>query len=165
MSDTRAALPQPAAIRGAFYEELSPARRAGLLSWMAFTATFGAVRGITYSIRDGRGPMRNVTVRGIHVHHYMLGIGIVSTVGAMAVAGWGVKRHHSALAIAYGAGLALIVDEFAPLLDLEDVYWARQGRVSVDVAVGLIASAGSFLAGLPLWRRLREDQRLAQQRG
>jgi hypothetical protein len=45
-------------------------------------------------------------------------------------------------------------DEFALLLDLKDVYWARQGRISVDLAVGAIALAGSYFAALPLLRKL-----------
>ena len=47
-----------------------------------------------------------------------------------------------------GAGLALITDEFALLLDLRDVYWARQGRISIDIGVGGIAAAGSYFAAL-----------------
>jgi hypothetical protein len=64
------------------------------------------------------------------------------------------------VATAYGAGLALIVDEFALLLDLRDVYWTKQGRVSVDLAIGLIATTGSVLVGLPVLRRLRRNRYL-----
>ena len=52
-------------------------------------------------------------------------------------------------------GLALIADEFALLLDLRDVYWARQGRISIDVGVGGIALTGCYFAALPVLRRLR----------
>jgi hypothetical protein len=66
------------------------------------------------------------------------------------------------VAMSYGSGLALIVDEFALLLDLRDVYWARQGRLSVDVGIGGIAATGSYFALLPvaraMRRRRREDQ-------
>ena len=51
------------------------------------------------------------------------------------------------MALSYGAGLALIVDEFALLLDLKDVYWAKEGRISVDLGIGL------KLAGRHLFRR------------
>ena len=61
------------------------------------------------------------------------------------------------VATAYGAGLALIVDEFALLLDLSDVYWAKQGRQSVDLAVGLISTTGTVLVGMPVIRRLRRE--------
>lgn len=62
------------------------------------------------------------------------------------------------MAVCYGAGLALIVDEFALLLDLRDVYWARQGRISIDLGVGGIAVAGSCFAALPMLRRLRRER-------
>ena len=55
------------------------------------------------------------------------------------------------MAITYGSGGALIVDELALLLDLEDVYWAKEGRTSVDAAVAVIAAGATFFAGLPFW--------------
>jgi hypothetical protein len=154
-------LPQrlPRAVRHAYYSELDPSQRAALLSWLAFSGTFAGVRGITYSIRAGKGPFGNLSVGGEHLHHYMWGIGILTGVGAVAVRGEEHHRRHPALAISYGAGLALIVDEFALLLDLQDVYWAKQGRVSVDVGVGAIALAGSYFAALPILRAVRRDRR------
>jgi hypothetical protein len=142
-------------VRSVFHEELDPGQRSALLSWLAFTATFGTVRGITYSIRHGEGPFRNLSVGGEHLHHYMWGIGLVSGVGGVAVHGDDRQRRHPITALAYGAGLALIVDEFALLLDLKDVYWAKQGRVSVDLAIGASSLAGTYFAALPLFRALR----------
>jgi hypothetical protein len=141
-------------VRDAFRSELDAGQQSALISWLAFTTTFGAVRGITYSIKDGKGPFRNLSVGGEHLHHYMWGLGLLTGVGGVAVGGDERARRHPATAIAYGAGLALIVDEFALLLDLKDVYWAKQGRISVDMAVGGIALAGSYFAGLPLVRRV-----------
>jgi hypothetical protein len=138
-------------------EDLDQCERSTLASWLAFTTTFGAVRGITYSIRAGRGPFRNLSVGGEHLHHYMWGIGLLAGVGAVAVRGSEKQRRHPAVAISYGTGLALIVDEFALLLDLKDVYWAKQGRVSVDLGVGGIAAVGSCFAALPVVRALRHD--------
>jgi hypothetical protein len=89
----------------------------------------------------------------------MWGIGLLAGVGAVAVRGDEEHRRHPAVAISYGSGLALIADEFALLLDLKDVYWAKQGRVSVDLAVGGIAATGSYFAALPILRRLRRDRR------
>ena len=144
--------PQVRSARTAFRQELDADQRAALLSWLAFTGTFGAVRGITYAIRSGRGPFGNLSVGGEHLHHYMWGIALLAGVGAVAVRGDDQRRRHPAVAISYGSGLALIVDEFALLLDLKDVYWAKQGRVSVDLGVGGIAVAGSYFAALPLLR-------------
>jgi len=147
--------PSPSAVRRAYHEELSLGQRSALLSWLTFTAAFAGLRALTYSIRAGKGPFGNISVGGEHLHHYMWGIALLSGVGAVAVRGEERHRRHPAVAISYGAGLALIVDEFALLLDLKDVYWARQGRISIDVGVGGIAMAGSYFAALPVLRRLR----------
>jgi hypothetical protein len=151
--------PSPDAVRRAYYEELGPGERSALLSWLAFTGTFAGLRALTYSIRVGKGPFRNISVGGEHLHHYMWGIGLLSGVGAVAVRGEERHRRHPGVAVSYGAGLALIVDEFALLLDLRDVYWARQGRISIDIGVGGISVAGSYFAALPVLRRLQRDRR------
>ena len=142
-------------VRRTFHEDLDAGQRAALLSWLAFTVTFGMVRAITYSIKEGKGPFGNLSVGGEHLHHYMWGIGLVSGVGGVAVHGEDERRKHPLVAISYGTGLALIVDEFALLLDLKDVYWAKQGRISVDLGVGGSSLAGTYFAALPLLRALR----------
>jgi hypothetical protein len=152
-------VPVPSEVSQAFHEELHPGQQTALISWLAFTATFSTVRIITVSIKDGRGPFHDLTPGGLHLHHYLWGILMVSTVGGVALRGEDRFRRHPAAGILYGVGLALIVDEFALLLDLKDVYWQRQGRVSVDVAVGLISASGSLLAGAPVLRRLRRNRR------
>jgi hypothetical protein len=150
--------PSLSAVRRAFHEELGPGQRSALLSWLAFTATFAGLRGLTYSIRAGKGPGRNISVGGEHLHHYMWGIGLLSGVGAVAVRGEERHRRHPAVAVSYGSGLALIVDEFALLLDLRDVYWAKQGRISIDIGVGGIALTGCYFAALPVLRRLQRER-------
>jgi hypothetical protein len=150
--------PRAAEVKQAFHEELHPGQQSALISWLAFTGTFGLVRAITYSIRGGKGPLHNLSAGGVHLHHYLWGILTVSSVGGVALRGDDRMRRHPLVATAYGAGLALIVDEFALLLDLKDVYWAKQGRVSVDVAIGIIAGTGTALAGLPIIRRLRANR-------
>jgi hypothetical protein len=141
-------------IRDAFGSELDAGQQSVLISWLAFTATFGGVRGVTHAIRAGNGPFKNLSVGGEHLHHYMWGIGLLASVGAVAVKGDEKLRRHPATALAYGTGLALIVDEFALLLDLKDVYWAREGRVSVDLGVGGSSLVGSYFAGLPVIREV-----------
>jgi len=151
-----------AAARAAFREDMSPGQRSALLSWLAFTGTFTATRGITYSIRAGRGPFRNLSAGGEHLHHYLWGIGLLCGVGAVAVRGEDRHRRHPAVAVSYGSGLALIVDEFALLLDLKDVYWAEQGRISVDLGIGGMALAGSYFAAQPVLRSVRRRRRRTQ---
>ena len=130
--------PSPGAVRRAFHEELGPGEQSALLSWLAFTVTFAGLRALTYSIRAGKGPFRNISVGGEHLHHYLWGIGLLSGVGAIAVRGEERHRRHPAVAISYGSGLALIVDEFALLLELKDVYWA--GRAGSRSTSGSAAS-------------------------
>ena len=149
------------ATRTAFREEMDDSQRSALLSWLAFTATFVTVRGITYSIRAGRGPFRNLSLGSEHLHHYLWGIGLITGVGAVAVRGSDRQRRHPAVAISYGSGLALVVDEFALLLDLKDVYWAQQGRISVDLGVGGSALAGTYFAALPLLRAVKRRRQAA----
>jgi hypothetical protein len=141
-------------VADAYRSELDAGQQSALISWLAFTGTFGTVRGITHAIRDGKGPFRNLSLGGQHLHHYMWGIGMLAGVGAVAVRGTEGLRRHPVTALAYGSGLALIVDEFALLLDLKDVYWAREGRVSVDVAIGASSLAGSYFAAQPLIRKV-----------
>lgn len=161
-----AAVPTPQDVQTAYREELEPRERSVLWSWLGFTATFAAVRTLTYSIRRGSGPFHNLSVGGAHLHHYLWGIGMVSAVGALAAYGHERHRRHPVTGVTYGAGLALIVDEFALLLDLKDVYWAKQGRLSVDLGIGLVALGGTALSISPILARLTRDhgRRLRQGR-
>ena len=143
-----------AELRDAFFSELDAGQQSALISWLAFTGTFATVRGITHAIRAGKGPFRNLSVGGEHLHHYMWGIGLLAGVGGVAVRGDERLRRHPVTAVAYGSGLALIMDEFALLLDLKDVYWAKEGRISVDLAVTGSALAGSSFAALPVLRKV-----------
>ena len=142
-----------------FRRDLQPGERAALLSWASFGTTFAVVRGLTHSIRAGHGPFRNLSPGGTHLHHYLWGITMLAGVGGIAVHGEDRKRRHPTVPLAYGAGLALMIDEFALLLDLRDVYWAKEGRVSVDLAVGAIAATGTVLAAQPLIRGIRNRRR------
>ncbi len=154
----QAPLPKPAEVRTAYQQSLDGGQRAALLSWLSFTTTFAFVRAVTYSIRAGRGPFRNLALGGEHLHHYLWGIGLLTGVGAVVVSGEDRVRRHPLVALAYGGGLALIVDEFALLLDLKDVYWAQQGRISVDLGVGVSSLTGSLLAARPVLRWLRHNR-------
>ena len=145
--------------RAAFHEELEVERQSAVISWLSFTAAFAGVRALTYSIRAGRGPFHDVTPKGVHLHHYLWGILLVSSAGGVAVRGDERLRRHPLVATGYGLGMALIVDEFALLLDLKDVYWAKQGRWSVDLGVGIIAITGAVLEGAPVLRRLVKEAR------
>jgi hypothetical protein len=126
------------------------------ISSLSFFFTFASVRALTHAIRRGIGPFHNVSTRGgLHIHHAVWGIGSLLLVGYLWNAQFGIgQRHPTAsrtLSAAFGAGSALTLDEFALWLNLRDVYWAKQGRESVDAVVlfgGLMSIAwwgGPFL--------------------
>jgi hypothetical protein len=126
------------------------------LASLAFLLTFAVVRGITYSIRSGIGPFHNVSAGGTHIHHLVWGILLLIVVGYVWLLEVGVGSNWvaSLTAILFGVGAALTLDEFALWLNLQDVYWEQQGRVSVDVVLifgGLLSVGiwgGPFLAAL-----------------
>jgi hypothetical protein len=135
---------------------LQPGEQATILAWAAFTVTFVGLRVLTHWIRAGHGPSGGgMNLGGKHFHHYNIGIALLATVAAVGLRGSEAQRRHPAAAIAFGSANAMIVDELALLLDLKDVYWATEGRKSVDAAVGLIATGGTIAAGMPLWPHLR----------
>jgi hypothetical protein len=143
-------------LRRTWQQELQPGQRSALLAWLSFTVTFGAVRALTHWIKAGHGPSSGgMSAGGKHFHHYNLGITLLTAVGAVGIRGHDKHRHHAATAVAYGAATAMIVDEAALLLDLQDVYWSQQGRTSVDLGVGVIGCGGLALAGRPLLHALR----------
>jgi hypothetical protein len=140
------------------YDRLDRKSQIELVSWSAFTTTFAGVRLLTHAIRAGRGPFRNLSLGGEHLHHYMWGILMVTTSGGLGLAMQPTEDSATTLGAIYGAGTALIVDEFALLLDLQDVYWAKQGRISVDIGVTAIAAVGSYLAAVPFWHHIVADR-------
>lgn len=145
----------PSRLRAAWHTRLDAGQRSAVVAWASFAATFGVVRAITHWLKDGHGPSGGgVSAGGTHLHHYNLGILLLSGLGAVTIRGKEQHRRHPAAAVAYGAANALIVDEAALLLDLKDVYWAKQGRSSVDLAVGIIAAGGLAVAGAPLWPKI-----------
>jgi hypothetical protein len=109
-----------------------------LLSTTAFFTTFAAVRVITHAIRAERGPFRNITPGGRHIHHMTFGITGLLTVGYLWLLEIGTDEQRGAsrvTAVVYGSGAALTLDEFALWLNLEDDYWSKQGRESIDAVV------------------------------
>ncbi|MFK4600413.1 hypothetical protein [Streptomyces pristinaespiralis] len=130
---------------------LTPTKRSLIVTWIAFGVTWGTVRTITHGIRGGWLPWGNISARGRHLHHYNIGIATLAVIGIIAVRGDDRAVGHPAIAVSYGAGTALIADEFALLLDLQDVYWARQGRLSVDVSLGILSALGAYLTAVPFW--------------
>jgi hypothetical protein len=118
-----------------------------MLCFVSFVVTFVSTRTITRLIRDGRGPFRNVTTDGTHIHHSVPGI-ILLMIGAFtAVGGPGTLGWLSFSGVTVGIGTSLVLDEFALILHLQDVYWSGEGQLSIE-AVSLVAAClGLALVG------------------
>ena len=120
-----------------------------LLSLAAFAVTFVATRSITRMIRAGVGPFKdNVSSGGLHVHHAVPGL-IALVTGAFVSLGAppGSIWHHGA-AVLIGAGTSLVLDEFALILHLQDVYWSNEGRLSVEMVSLAFACLGFTIVGV-----------------
>ena len=116
---------------------IEPGKLPVLLCALAFVGTWLVTRIIVRHIRAGRPGFGNVTVGGLHIHHVVPGIILVVLAGVTALA----TPSSAILAVAgaaFGIGAALVLDEFALILHLDDVYWSEEGRTSIDAV---------FLAG------------------
>jgi hypothetical protein len=138
-----------------------PHRRLFLAS-VSFFITFLAVRLLVYAITHHIGPFGWVIVGGRHIHHLVWGILLLLIVGYAMLAEFGTGSTPQSilasrlLSILYGVGAALTLDEFALWLNLQDVYWSRQGRESIDAVVlfGALLAIGTW--GAPLWTRRKK---------
>jgi len=148
-------------IRAAYQKHVDFRRAAALRMWLAFVITFVFLRALTYGIRYHLLPVGNiVTSGGLHIHHFVWGILLLLIVGFLGITLW-TERLHPWLAIAFGIGAALVIDEFALWLNLRDVYWAKQGRMSVDVAIIVAALLGLYYAAYRFWRAAAKELREA----
>lgn len=126
-----------------------------------FLGGFALVRVSTIGIRAGWWPFDNVEVGGRHIHHFVPGILLAFGAGAAALLTES-ERLETTLAFPFGAGIGLTFDEAALLLDLEDVYWSREGLLSVQVSLGMAALLGATILAL---RILRRGERRSAARG
>jgi lysyl-tRNA synthetase class 2 len=85
---------------------------------------------------------------GTHVHHMVIGVVLMATVGILLIALAPRGALAQALALLFGAGVALTLDEFALILHLQDVYWRKEGRLSVDAVIIVVTAAALFVLGL-----------------
>ncbi|GAC50295.1 hypothetical protein [Gordonia aichiensis] len=117
------------------------------LLFVAFLLTFVITRTITRMIRAGRGPFRNNVSGGVHIHHAVPGI-ILLIIGAVtSVAADGASPVGEIAAVLIGVGASLVLDEFAMILHMQDVYWSREGQLSVQVVALTVAALGLLVLG------------------
>jgi hypothetical protein len=136
-------------------------RRRMFISSVSFFLTFAGVRLMVVLITHHIGPFHWVLMGGRHIHHLVWGILILLLVGYGWLLDLGSRHTPTSIffsrlmAVSYGVGAALTLDEFALWLNLEDVYWARQGRESIDAVIlfGSLLAVGAW--GAPFFQGLR----------
>jgi hypothetical protein len=141
----------------AYQQHVDYRREAALWMWVAFITTFIFLRVLTFGIRFHLLPVRNVvTSSGLHIHHFVWGIVILLVVGFLGITLWS-ERLHPWLGLIFGIGAALVLDEYALWLNLQDVYWLPAGRSSIDVAILVAAVLGLYYAADRFWKQVVTD--------
>jgi hypothetical protein len=136
------------------YSEVSTRENAMFNLLTSFAGSFIAIRSVTFALRRRQsvGPFRNVRVGRRHIHHFVPGIVMAFAAGAAAILTRD-ERLEPWLAVPFGVGMGLTLDESALLLELEDVYWTREGLLSVQITLAVMAMLGALALALRfLWR-------------
>jgi hypothetical protein len=151
------AVAETARVARAGYREVSTRENSMFNLFTSFATTFILVRSVTYALRRRPrvGPFRNLRVGRRHIHHYVPGIVIAFTSGTGAILSRD-ERLEPILAVPFGMGMGLTLDESALLLDLEDVYWSREGLLSVQITLTAIALLGALALARRFLRRGEE---------
>jgi hypothetical protein len=145
---------------GSLYERaiVDTGRQAEFLFFVAFLASFGFIRTSAHLIRaQVRWWPGNVEVGGTHIHHLVWGILLLLIAGYVGVAIAPPSPWHEIVAVLFGIGAGLTLDEFALWLNLEDVYWAQKGRRSIDAVIVAAAVSGMVLVGFTAWVELADS--------
>ncbi|MEO7197112.1 MAG: hypothetical protein ABIZ50_01425 [Solirubrobacterales bacterium] len=93
----------------------------------------------------------NVEVHGTHIHHMFWGILTLMISGWIAITVDPGTPGREILAVFFGVGTGLTLDEFALWLDLRDVYWSKEGRKSIDAVIVAAIIAGFGVLGMTIW--------------
>jgi hypothetical protein len=117
-----------------------------------FVGAFALMRLSTWGQKGGWWPTRPVRLGGRHIHHFVPGILVAFGSGGAGLITSN-QRAEELLSVGFGAGVGLTFDEAALLLDLRDVYWSREGVVSLQVSFGLTAVLAATILGLRMIRR------------
>jgi hypothetical protein len=130
-------------------------RSAALWALIGFLITYGLTRWITRRIRarsagqaqQSGSAVKDVYIGGVHIHHQVWGILLVLVTGLLEFRFRPHAPWQEVLAALFGAGAALMLDEFALSLYVKDVYWTREGRKSIDAVMVASVIAVALLLG------------------
>ena len=152
---------------GAILHERIPdrPRRRLFLAALGFVLTFLGVRLLVLLILFNKGPFGWVVLGGRHIHHLVWGIILLLLTGYAMVAEIGTEATPGSLfwgrliAIAYGVGAALTLDEYTMWLDIKESTWTFSGRESIDAVVFFAALLALGAWGAPLWTKRARKRR------
>jgi hypothetical protein len=150
---------EPASI-GSLYERaiVDTGRQAEFLFFVAFLLSWGFIRTSAHLIRAQVSWWPgNVSVGGTHIHHLVWGILLLLLAGYIGVAVQPDSPWHEIVAVLFGIGTGLTLDEFALWLDLRDVYWQQEGRKSIDAVIVAACLSGMVLVGFAAWADVATD--------
>jgi hypothetical protein len=133
-----------------FTREPEPGRESAFLILLAFLLSFAFIRTSARLIRDPRVTWwpGNVEAGGVHIHHLVWGISLLLISGFAAFVSNLETPWWQISAIGFGIGAGLTLDEFALWLHLEDVYWSKEGRSSIDAVIVTALIAALVVLGL-----------------
>jgi lysyl-tRNA synthetase class 2 len=116
---------------------------------LGFVGSFAFIRMSTRLMRSPRVPWwpGSIESSGVHLHHLVFGIVLMMAAGTISFAGFATDPIYGVCAVAFGIGVGLTIDEFALWVHLDDVYWAEEGRRSIDATVIAVAGLALILIG------------------
>ena len=127
-------------------------REPHFLFFVAFLLTFAFIRTSAHMIRaQVKWWPGNVSFGGTHIHHLVWGVLLLLINGYIAVAIDPNSPWREVIAVLFGIGTGLTLDEFALWLNLKDVYWEKEGRKSLDAVIIAAAVSGLLLVSLSSW--------------
>lgn len=145
---------------GSVYREgiVEAGKEPAFLFLVAFLVSFAFIRTSAHMIRAQVSWWPgNLEVGGTHIHHMFWGILTLMVSGWIAIAVDPAPPGRELVAVAFGIGTGLTLDEFALWLDLKDVYWSKEGRKSIDAVIVTAILAGFGVLGFTVWADLASD--------
>ena len=139
------------------YQDAPVLENATFMLLTSFVTIFISARGISYMLRrrSSVGPFRDLRSGRRHIHHFVPGIALLMLSGGAAI----LTRDETLepkLAVVFGAGMGMTLDESALLLELEDVYWSEEGLLGVQITLATAALFAALALGLKFLRRGEE---------
>jgi hypothetical protein len=136
------------------YQDVSARENATFMLLTSFVSTFASARGIAYILRGRRtvGPFRDVVIGRRHIHHFVPGIVLLLLAGGASILTTD-EALEPKLAVPFGVGMGLTLDESALLLELDDVYWTPEGLLGVQITLAVTALIGALSLAVRFVRR------------